>query len=177
MYSWFQVACPHCGKRRTKLTNQIRCTWWHFGIACIWLVRLDFSFSAMGQATWNWLYVRTSVCECKFIKCAECAHARITLKYVQSISDAITFLQPQGQSRVFSCPLCILCCMPACYMCVYECVYKFKSQPFDAHKLVVFALIDFIQVMNVPFIQWTRKGTLISVLMKQLQLLLSGCSQ
>ena len=47
-YSRFQAACPITENQRTKLTNQIRCTFWyslhligHFG----------FSFSAMGQAT------------------------------------------------------------------------------------------------------------------------------
>ena len=40
-----------------KNKNQT-CThsWRSFSIACIWLVSLDFCFSAMRQATWNWLY-------------------------------------------------------------------------------------------------------------------------
>ena len=28
----------HWGKMMTKLTNQVHCTWWHFSVACIWLI-------------------------------------------------------------------------------------------------------------------------------------------
>ena len=46
-----------CGNLTMRSQWQIHRTQWCFSIACIWLVSLDFCFSAMGQATWNRLYL------------------------------------------------------------------------------------------------------------------------
>ena len=46
-----------CGNLTMRSQWQIHRTQWCFSIACIWLISLDFCFSAMGQATWNRLYL------------------------------------------------------------------------------------------------------------------------
>ena len=132
---------------------------------------------AFDWSVWTFVFLQLEI-GCMYIclwmqihKVCQMCICAITLKCVQSISDAITFaaaVQPQGQSRVFSCPLCILCCMPACYMCVWVCIYTSLKANHLMHTnyVVVFALIDLILIGNVSFVQWTRKGMLISVLMR-----------
>ena len=56
LYSQFQVACHIVEKRRATLSNQIRCTQWLFGIACIWLASWILLFHN-GIATRNRLCV------------------------------------------------------------------------------------------------------------------------
>ena len=97
------------------------------------------------------------ICECKYIKCAECAYALITLKCVQSISDAITFFSCCAATRTEQSVQ-----LPVVYPVLHACslhlclsVYTSLQANHLVHTnyVVVFALIDLILIMNVPFVQ------------------------
>ena len=81
IYSWIQVACPIMEKQQSKLTNQMQAILKCHQVWRIWLFSLVLHFSAMGQATWNQLYLN--------LKWVGCVHVTLFQWWSPSYSEQI----------------------------------------------------------------------------------------